>query len=454
MEGRNYGGINLGGEMTNGKPKPNESLETKLSRIMLLSNKNPEKEFKWLMPHFNKENLISCFNALDGKKAVGIDDKTKKEYEENLEENIENLISRMKTMSYRPMPVKEVLIPKEGKGNGMRPLGISCIEDKIVQSLTAKILNAIYDPIFVDKSYGFRPGRSCHDAVKAAQNYLMQNHCEIVIDVDLKNFFGKIDHKVLTEILRIKIKDEKFIRYVVRMLKAGVLSEGALKVSEEGSPQGNIASPILSNIFAHYVIDIWFRDVVKKHTRGSCEFFRYADDICICCRYRKDAERIRKALGQRLEKHCLMLNQDKTKFVRFNKWTYGKGVKQETFDFLGFTFYIAKSRKGYIVVKVKTAMKRLKSKLEKVKMWCRSNRHKGKLRELWKRFCSKLRGHYQYYGVTFNTESMENFRREAVRIFFKWMNRRSQRRSFDWDKFNKFMERFPLPKLRIHHRLF
>ncbi len=395
MEGRNYGGINLGGEMTSGKPKPNESLETKLSRIMLLSNKNPEKEFKWLMPHFNKENLISCFNALDGKKAVGIDDKTKKEYEENLEENIENLISRMKTMSYRPMPVKEVLIPKEGKGNGMRPLGISCIEDKIVQSLTAKILNAIYDPIFVDKSYGFRPGRSCHDAVKAAQNYLMQNHCEIVIDVDLKNFFGKIDHKMLTEILRIKIKDEKFIRYVVRMLKAGVLSEGALKVSEEGSPQGNIASPILSNIFAHYVIDIWFRDVVKKHTIGSCEFFRYADDICICCRYRKDAERIRKALGQRL-----------------------------------------------------------KSKLEKVKMWCRSNRHKGKLRELWKRFCSKLRGHYQYYGVTFNTESMENFRCEAVRIFFKWMNRRSQRRSFDWDKFNKFMERFPLPKLGIHHRLF
>lgn len=160
--------------MTNGKPKPNESLETKLSRIMLLSNKNPEQEFKWLMPHFNKENLISCFNELDGKKAVGIDDKTKKEYEENLEENIENLISRMKTMSYRPMPVKEVLIPKEGKGNGMRPLGISCIEDKIVQSLTAKILNAIYDPIFVDKSYGFRPGMSCHDAVKAAQNYLMQ----------------------------------------------------------------------------------------------------------------------------------------------------------------------------------------------------------------------------------------------------------------------------------------
>ena len=191
--------------MTNGKTKPIESLETKLSKIMLLSNKDPEMEFKWLMPHFNKENLISCFNALDGKKAVGIDNKTKDEYRINLEKNIENLISRMKTMSYKPRPVKEVLIPKEGKKNETRPLGISCIEDKIVQSLTAKILNAIYDPIFMDKSYGFRPKRSCHDAVKAVQNYLGANYCQIVIDVDLKNFFGKIDHKILTEILRIKI---------------------------------------------------------------------------------------------------------------------------------------------------------------------------------------------------------------------------------------------------------
>ncbi|MBC8554806.1 MAG: group II intron reverse transcriptase/maturase [Candidatus Brocadiales bacterium] len=440
--------------MTNGQSKPNESLETKMNRIMLLSSKDPEKEFKWLMPHYNKENLISCFNALDGKKAVGIDNKTKKEYGENLETNIDNLISRMKTMSYRPLPVKEILIPKEGKKNEKRPLGIGCIEDKIVQSMTAKILNAIYDPIFLAKSFGFRPRISCHDAIKSVDKHLMQNNCEIVIDIDLKNFFGKIDHKMLTELLRIKIKDEKFVRYVVRMLKAGILSEGNFIVSEEGSPQGNIASPVLANVFAHYVFDTWFQDVVKKHTKGTCEFFRYADDVVICCQYQTDAVRVKKALEQRLGKYRLELNQDKTKFVRFSKREYDQGIKQETFDFLGFTFYIAKSRNGYTIVKLKTARKRFKSKLEKVKLWCRSNRHKGKLKAIWIRFCSKLRGHYQYYGVSFNTKSMEIFRQQAVKIYFKWMNRRSQRRSFDWDKFNLFIKEFPLPVIKIHHRLF
>ena len=329
MEGRDRGRINLRWEMSKGITNPMNSMETKLKRIALLSGQDPEMEFKWLMPHFNQENLICCFNELDGKKAVGIDGKTKEEYGKNLAENVEKLIQKMKTMSYRPMPVKEKLIPKEGKKDEKRPLGISCIEDKIVQMMMAKILNAIYEPLFLECSHGFRPNRNCHGAIKAVETYLYGTPCKVVIDVDLKNFFGKIDHKKLTEILRIKIKDERFIRYVVRMLKAGVLSEGELTVSEEGTPQGSIASPILANIFAHYVIDVWFSEVVKQRTEGSCEMFRYADDIIICCQYRKDAERIQKALGLRLEKFSLTMNMEKTKLVKFCKREFEVGKPQE-----------------------------------------------------------------------------------------------------------------------------
>jgi len=267
-------------------------METKLNKIMELSNKNCEVRFKWLMPHFKKEVLISCFHELDGKKAVGIDGITKEEYSKNLEENIDELIKKMKSMSYRPKAVKEVLIPKEGKKGETRPLGISSFEDKIVQLLMAKILEAIYEPIFKKCSYGFRPGKSCHTAIKALHRHLRNRYNEIVIDVDLKNFFGKIQHDKLIEFLRIKIKDEGFIRYISRMLKAGIFKEGRFETSEEGSPQGNIVSPILSNIYAHYVIDTWIEDIAPKYTRNEIKSFRYADDMVICCYYRSDSVKL------------------------------------------------------------------------------------------------------------------------------------------------------------------
>jgi len=220
-----------------GITKPLTTTSTKLNRIAKLSSESSAMEFKWLMPHINKESLVSCFHELDGKKAVGIDGITKEKYSETLGENIDELLKKMKTMSYRPQAVREVLIPKEGKSGATRPLGISSFEDKIVQLQMAKILEAIYEPIFKNCSYGFRPGRGCHTAIKALFTHLNNKGCETVIDVDLKNFFGLIQHEILLSFLRIKIKDERFIRYISRMLKAGILREGRFEVSDEGSPQ-------------------------------------------------------------------------------------------------------------------------------------------------------------------------------------------------------------------------
>ena len=275
-----------------GETKPVKPTETKLRRIATLSGENSRMEFKFLMPHFNRMSLTGCFHELDGKKAVGADRKTKEDYGGNLDENISNLLSRMKAMAYLPAPVREVLIPKEdGK---KRPLGISNFEDKIVQLMMSKVLEAIYEPIFHDFSYGFRRGRNCHQAVKALQNHLFKNRTEVVIDIDLKNFFGSISHKKMMALLGMKVKDYRFYRYVARMLKAGVLSDGELKVSEEGTPQGSICSPILANMYAHYAIDEWFTHHVRPRVSPQTRMFRYADDLVICCQ-RDESEKILKS---------------------------------------------------------------------------------------------------------------------------------------------------------------
>jgi len=241
-------------------------------------------------------------------------------------------------MAYRPGPVREVLIPKEGKPGATRPLGISNLEDKIVQKMMHKVLESIYEPIFLEGSHGFRPERSCHTAIQALQDQLYKNNIQTVIDIDLKNFFGTIDHKILEEILREKITDPKLMRYIIRMFKAGVLTEGELKITEEGVPQGSACSPILANIFAHYAIDEWILKMVKPACKGTVDLFRYADDAVICCEFDADAQRIRQTLGKRLEKFKLQLNEEKTKLIAFDKRAAARGVKQETFDFLGFTF--------------------------------------------------------------------------------------------------------------------
>jgi group II intron reverse transcriptase/maturase len=428
--------------------------ETKLKRIAWLSERDKHKEFDCLMHHFNETSLEECFHQLSGNKAVGVDGITKADYAANLDENLKGLVERMKVMAYRPEPVRRVLIPKEGKPHATRPLGISNFEDKMVQKMMQRILESIYEPLFLDCSYGFRPGRGCHDAVRALHQHLYQNEVQTVIDIDISSYFDTIHHDTLMAFLREKIKDKRFMRYVSRMLKAGVLSEGELTVSDEGVPQGSICSPILSNIFAHHVIDEWFENVVKSHCAGRVELFRYADDGIICCQYESDAKRIINALAKRLGKYGLKLNEEKTRLVSFSKRAYKQGLKQEAFDFLGFTFYIGRSRKGTPIPKVKSCGKRIRVKLKRVNQWARLVRNQYRLAEIWRMFCAKLEGHIRYYGVSFNRAHVSKFLQVATRILFKWLNRRSQRKSFDWEQFNEFLKANPLPKVRIYHSLF
>jgi RNA-directed DNA polymerase len=427
---------------------------TKLNRITWLSAQDSEKEFHCLMHLFNEESLTECFHKLDAKKAVGVDGISKAMYGKVLINNIKELTNKMKNMAYRPSPVKEVLIPKEGKPGATRPLGISILEDKIVQGMMQKVLESIYEPLFLECSFGFRPGKSCHDAIKALTNHLYTNNTQTVIDIDLKNFFGTIDHELLKQILETKIKDSRFMRYISRMFKAGVLANGELTISDEGVPQGSICSPILANVFAHFAIDLWIRDMVKPNCKGKVELFRYADDAVICCQYEEDARRIKNTLGKRLEKFKLHINEDKTKLISFDKEAMARGIDQGTFDFLGFTFYLGKSKTGRLIPKLKTRAKTLSSKLKKVALWFKGIKDKYPTKVIWKTFCAKIRGHIQYYGVSHNYDAIEKFFRESKRIAYKWLNRRSQRKSFTWDKFILFIDKNPLPKVRIVHKLF
>ena len=435
-------------------PESQVNTDTALAEIAWLSANNSHQVYHSLMHQINVESLRRCFDRLDGKKAIGVDQISKTMYGENLTANLEDLIARMKRMAYRPGPVREVLIPKEGKKGATRPLGISNFEDKLVQKRMQDILESIYEPLFYDFSYGFRPNRSCHDAVKDLREHLFKEEVEVVIDVDLANFFGKIDHQIVKDMLSMKIKDSKFMRYITRMFKSGVLADGELSMSDEGVVQGSCCSPVIANIVAHYVIDIWLEETVKPRMKGMVKGFRYADDLVICCRYEADAQRIKSVLGKRLAKYKLALNEEKTKIVSFSKSNRRRGIKQGSFEFLGFRFYLGKSLKGLIIPKVKTSGKRFRSKLNNVKTWAKQIRNKIPLGEIWKIFCAKLRGHVQYYGVSFNFKMVSNFLYEARKIIFKWLNRRSQRKSFDWNKFDLFIKKHPLPSVKIVHRLF
>jgi group II intron reverse transcriptase/maturase len=388
------------------------------------------------------------------KKAIGSDGIDKVTYGEKLNENLKSLVERMKRMAYIPGSIRQVLIPKEGKPGATRPLGISNFEDKIIQKMMHKVLESIYEPLFHENSYGFRPGRSCHDAIKELNSHLYTHSIETVIDVDLSNYFGSISHHEVINIISKKIGDPKLIRYLIRMFKSGVLTDGDLTVSDEGVTQGSGCSPIIANVFAHYVIDDWMENTVKAHCEGQVKTIRYADDIVICCQYNRDAERIKVALNNRLTKYGLKMNEDKTKLVKFSRSNLKQNEKQETFDFLGFTFYYGKSRKGHYVIKVKTNGKRFRSKLKKVNDWARAIRNKIQLAEIIKIAAAKVRGHIQYYGISNNFAAVKEFLCHVRRILFKWLNRRSQRKSFDWEQFQKFLDRMKFPEAKICHKFF
>jgi group II intron reverse transcriptase/maturase len=294
-------------------------MDTKLQRVAWLSGQDSKKEFNCLMHYFNEESLGKCFQLIDGRKAKGLDGVDKESYGRNLTANLKSLVSKMKTMSHPPGNIKQVLTPKDGEKNAYRPLGISNFEDKLVQKAMQQILEIIYEPIFLNCSFGFRPGRGCHDALRELLNHLHKRPVNAIIDIDLANFFGSINHKELEQILRMKIKDNRLMRYIIRMLKAGVLIGSELIVGEEGASQGSICSPVLANIFAHYVIDLWFEEKVKKHCKGEVKLVRYCDDMVIACENEEDSMRIKSTLGKRLEKFQLKLNEEKTKIVKFNR---------------------------------------------------------------------------------------------------------------------------------------
>lgn len=437
-----------------GTTKSNISMTTKLDKIAKLAGQNDHVELNWLMPHFTAVNLTSCFNELDGKKAVGIDGLTKENYAENLEENIHKLIEKMKTLSYRPKSTREVLIPK-GDGK-FRTLNISAIEDKIVQLMFSKILEAIYEPIFCECSYGFRRNKSTQLAIKDTIKFLQFNNVKRVIDVDLENFFGTIRHDMLLKMISLKIKDKIFLRYISRIMKAGThVEQSNIARQEIGLGQGSILSPILANIYAHYVIDLWITKKAPKYISGKVKIFRYCDDIILCCTDTRDQNKILNALAGRLEKFGLKFNPSKTKVAWFNRYEFNQGIKQESFDFLGFTFFISRAMKGsFITIKVKTSKKTLRKKLANVKQWLKQNRFNGGMLNIWQLFCRKLQGHIAYFGVTNNGRSVTKFLHEARRLFFRWMNRRSQKRSINWEKFAIFEKQYPLPKVLIYHRLY
>jgi len=428
--------------------KENKSLSMKLKRIQQISL-SQNVQLNSLMSHFTADNLKECFYDLDRNKAVGVDGITWEKYKEDLDNRIELLVTKLKRMSYRPSPVKEVLIPKDN--GSTRPLAISNIEDKIIQSMYAKLLNAIYDANFLDFSYGFRPNKSSHQAIKRLRNILNEERVDTVIDIDLENFFGEISHEKLIAILEMKIKDERFIQYLKRMLKVGFIRKGKVVPVNKGVPQGSICSPILANIFAHYCLDKW---IVNLHLKGKIQAIRFADDLVIICSNSKDSRKVLDLLEKRLQRCDLKLNSDKTRVVKFNCYKANRGEKSETFDFLGFTFYIGKMRSGYKVVMVKTAGKKYRAKLQNVKAWCRKTRAMWKLKYWWGEFCQKLGGHIAYYGVSFNIRMVRNFIDRSIKIFYKWMLRRSEKRKWNWRKFGNFMKQNPIPRARIYHKLF
>ncbi|EKU96910.1 Retron-type reverse transcriptase [Leptolyngbya sp. PCC 7375] len=421
-----------------------------VERIASRARSHAEEPFTALMHPFSVDNLRACFKSLDGTKAVGVDRVTKAEYGENLEANLQALHHKLHQMSYRPQPVRQVEIPKPD--GGTRPLGISCTEDKIVQEMIRRILEAIYEPVFIDTSYGFRPQRSCHDALRQLNTEVMCQPVNWIADIDLAKFFDTMPHQEILSVLGMRIKDRRFLRLISRLLKAGIQTPGGVLYDELGSPQGSISSPVIANIFLDHVLDKWFTEVVSDHCRGYCAIIRYADDAIMLFECEDDAHRFMRVLPRRLEKYGLRLNVNKTHLLACGKCyariCFQTGQRPPTFDFLGLTHYWGHSRKGYVRLKRKTSKKRFRRALIELNEWLRQNRSTCRLPLIWKAVGQKLQGHFNYFGVTDNSRALSNFEQKAHALLFKWLNRRSQRRSFTWTGFLRYRAKYPLPRPR------
>lgn len=405
------------------------------------------KTVQGIMKYVNQEALIEQHKKQGKNKATGIDNISKMDYEENLEENTEKLINKMKIMAYKPQEVKRVYIPKTGSKE-LRPLGIPAYEDRLVQGAMTDVLNEIYENIFLDCSYGFRPGRDCHQAIKKLDEIIMKKNINYVVDADIKGFFNNVNHEWLVKFLELTIQDPKYIQYIVRFLKSGIMEDMQHYESDKGTPQGGLISPVLANVYLHYVLDLWFELYIKVKSKGKAYMIRYADDFVCCFEKEEDARMFYEELKDRLKKFDLELAEDKSRIIPF-----GNNDSKEKFDFLGFTHTNGVNRKGNYKLVHHTSGKKSKAKKQAVKLWLIESVRIYKIPYLIKKLNIKLQGTFRYYGVSDNFEWMIKFRKYVIYELREQLSRRSQRGKISWEKLYKILEFNPIVTPKIYHSM-
>jgi RNA-directed DNA polymerase len=428
-------------------------VSTKLQQVAVLAKKAPEMVFTTLAHHMDVWFLYEALLRTRTDGAPGVDGQSAAQYAQNLGTNLRLLLDRFKSGTYRAPSVRRVHIPK-ADGTTTRPIGVPTYEDKVLQRAVAMVLGAVYEQDFLECSYGFRPGRSAHQALEALWRGLMDMGGGVVIEVDIRSFFDSLDHGHLRSILGQRVRDGVLRRAIDKWLSAGVLEDGALSYPESGTPQGGVVSPLLANIYLHEVLDRWFEQVVKPRMEGKSFLIRYADDFVMVFSSARDAQRVMEVLPKRFGKYGLTLHPEKTRMVDFRKpqpqqRTGGAG----TFDLLGFTHHWGCTRKGRWVVKRKTAPKRFTRAVKTIAQWCRAHRHEP-IAEQHRTLGRKLRGHCAYYGITGNAPALARFRHEIMRVWQGWLNRRSQRKAMSWERLQQFLKRYPFPPAVVVHSVF
>jgi RNA-directed DNA polymerase len=434
-----------------GTPGP-DPISTRRQRIAELARQSPQAAFTTLAHHIDIDWLTEAYLRTRKDGAVGVDGQTAAGYAADLEGNLQSLLDRAKSGRYQAPPVRRVHIPK-GTGPETRPIGIPTFEDKVLQRAVAMVLEAVYEQDFLDCSYGFRPGRSAHQALDALWHRMMAVKGGWVIEIDIRKFFDALDHRHLHAILRRRVRDGVLLKLIGKWLKAGVLEDGRITHPETGSPQGGVISPILANAYLHEVLDTWFEQTVKPRLKGRASLVRYADDAVLVFEVEGDARRVLDVLPKRFGKYGLTLHPEKTRLVPFQGRPPGSppGPRDErpgTFDFLGFTHYWGRTLKGNWAVKRKTAGSRLSRSLDSVRQWCREHRHLP-VNEQWVALTRKLLGHFAYYGILGNINCLKRFRYHVTRAWHKWLSRRSNKARMPWERFSELEQRYPLPPARL-----
>lgn len=425
-------------------------MSTDLTRIGEKARKEPDLVFTTLYHHVTDvDNLRACYDALPADKATGVDGVDKEQYGKELVQNLEDLSGRLKDMRYRPQAKRRSYVPKPGSAKG-RPLGISCFEDKLVELAVKRVLEPIYEQAFEDSSYGYRPDRSTHECLDDLGRTIQQKRVRHVVEADIRSFFDRVNHEWMVKFVEHRIGDARIIRLIGRMLKAGIMEDGLVRASEEGTPQGSVLSPLLSNIYLHYTLDLWFNRQFKKRCRGKAYYFRFADDFLACFQYESDALAFREQLEDRLQGFGLELAAEKTRCIEFGRNAREnarkKGQKPQEFTFLGFTHYCGKTRKGYFKLKRRTSRKKFGLSLSKFTDWARSSRSRLSKVQMLRRARIRVTGHLNYYAITDNSERCISYVYHATRILFKWINRKSQRPSYTWEGFRQALNHIGWPK--------